>query len=68
MPPGSTSGPWQAIHWGIWADDEGRARKEVMSQDELICVVSLSNEALTQESLETLAVCRVPATDQPRRD
>ena len=67
-PPGHRPGPCQARRWGIWADNGGKARKEVISQDELICVVGLQNEALTKDSLATLAARGVPATDQPGRD
>ena len=68
VPPGCRTGPWQARRWGIWHDDDGVARKEIISEDELICPVELNEDALTQESLERLTLNGVPASHQPRRD
>ena len=68
VPPGHRTGPWQARKWAVWTDDCGTDRKEVVSADELVCVVELVGDALTQESLERLALCGVPASGQPHRD
>ena len=51
----------------FWVEN-GSAKKEVVSQAELICAVALQEDALTQGSLETLASLGIPATARPRRD
>ena len=67
VPPGNRTGPWQARRWAIWVED-GVIRREVINQDELVCSVSLKDDALTQQSLELLTAHGVPASGQPRRD
>ena len=67
VPPGNRSGPWQARRWSIWSEN-GQPKREVISAEELVCKVELAGDALTQESLERLTTCGVPATGQPRRD
>jgi transposase InsO family protein len=66
--PNHRTGPWAARRWGIWTDEKGLLRKEVITEAEFICSVELVEDALTQESLEALTACGVPASHQPRRD
>ena len=68
VPPEARSGPWQARRWSVWTDDGVTPKKEVISAAELVCVVDLVNGALTQDSLERLQLCGVPAGVQPWRD
>ena len=67
VPVKSRFGPWQRRPWEIWQDD-GKVRKETLPSSEVLCKVSLSNGALTQESLETLGKLGVPTGTQPSRD
>ena len=67
VPPGNRTGPWQARRWAVWSE-QGAIKKEVVNQEELVCRVELKEEALTQQSLEALTACGVPASGQPHRD
>ena len=68
VPPGKRSGPWQARTWYPWADELGAVRREVVTQDEFVCIVQLQNDALTPESLEQLTLHGINASATPHRD
>ena len=62
------SGPWQRRRWDFWMDAQGKARRELIPEREILCEVSLRDQALTPESLERLAVFGVDVGTQPHRD
>ena len=68
VPKGNRTGPWQARRWVIWQNEDGTPKREVITKGEFITKVSLVNDALTQESFETLTMHGVPAGEQPRLD
>ena len=49
-------------------DPQGKARRELIPEQEILCEVSLKDQALTPESLERLAVFGVDVGTQPHRD
>ena len=48
--------------------DVAASRREVISASEVLCRVTLENDALTNSSIETLSVLGVPVGWQPGRD
>ena len=48
--------------------EDGKARKELVPEQEMLCEVKLKDQALTMESLELLAVFGIDVGTQPRRD
>ena len=65
--PGCRVGPWQARKWTVCAEN-GVPKREVISAEGFIFTVTLTNDALTQDSLDNLQLHGVPAGVQPRRD
>ena len=47
---------------------DGTVRKELVPEREILCEVTLSDQALTSTSLERLAVFGVDVGTQPHRD
>ena len=62
------AGPWQRRRWDIWMCDDGRPRRELVPEGEMLCEVALQEQALTVESLERLAAFGVDVGTQPHRD
>ena len=62
------AGPWQRRRWDFWMMGDGRMRKELVPAREILCEVSLQDQALTSASLERLAVFGVDVGTQPHRD
>ena len=62
------SGPWQRRRWDLWMSDDGRPRKELIPEGEILCEVTLQEQAPTTESLERLAMYGVDVGTQPHRD
>ena len=62
------SGPWQRRRWDLLSDADGRVKKELLPESEILCEVSLQEKALTTESLERLAAFGVDVGTQPHRD
>ena len=62
------SGPWQRRRWDLWMRDDGRPRRELNPESEILCDVSLQEQALTTSSLERLAAFGVDVGSQPHRD
>ena len=48
--------------------EDGKARKELVPEQEILCEVTLKDQALTPESLECLAVFGIDVGTQPHRD
>jgi len=67
VPTHARFGPWQRRPWEI-RQESGRDRSEVITADEVLCKVELKNQALTQDSLEKLALHGVATGTQPSRD
>ena len=51
-----------------YLDGAGAQHVDIFHESDLVCVVTLSNQALTEKSLEDLAVLGVPVGVQPTRD
>jgi len=64
----SQAGPWQRRRWDLWMQEDGKARKELIPEQEMLCEVKLRDQALTEESLDHLAVFGIDVGTQPRRD
>ena len=62
------AGPWQRRRWDFWMMDNGTVRKELVPECEILCEVTLSDQALTSTSLDRLAVFGVDVGTQPHRD
>ena len=62
------SGPWQRRRWDIWMCEDGRPRRELVPEGEILCEVTLQEQALTVDSLERLAAFGVDVGTQPHRD
>ena len=62
------AGPWQRRRWDFWMMGDGKVRKELVPEREILCEVTLSDQALTSTSLERLAVFGVDVGTQPHRD
>jgi len=67
VPQHARFGPWQRRPWEI-RHEGGRDRSEVITASEVVCKVELKNQALTQESLERLALHGIATGTQPSRD
>ena len=61
-------GPWARRKWVPYLDGAGAQHVDIFHESDLVCVVTLSNQALTEKSLEDLAVLGVPVGVQPTRD
>ena len=68
VPPAERCGPWKARRWQIWSDEAGNPRKEIITCEEFICIVTLQNNALTHDSLEALTLHGILASGTPHRD
>ena len=64
----SQAGPWQRRRWDLWMQEDGKVRKELVPEQEMLCEVTLKDQALTAEGLELLAVFGVDVGTQPHRD
>ena len=62
------AGPWQRRRWDLWMTNDGRSRREVVPESEILCEVSLQGQALTTTSLERLAAFGADVGTQPHRD
>ena len=62
------SGPWQRRRWDLWMCEDGRPRRELIPEGEILCEVFLQEQALTVASLERLAAFGVDVGSQPHRD
>ena len=62
------AGPWQRRRWDLWVSPDGSARRELLPEAELLCPVTLEDQALTMDSLERLASYGVDVGTQPHRD
>ena len=68
VPAESRYGPWQRRKWKIWLTDLGQFRKEIITQQELLSQVVLKDDALSTDSLESLAVLGIDIGTQPKKD
>ena len=68
VPTHARFGPWQRRPWILWANAEGQPRVEVIPGSEIICQVTLKDDALDLASLTTLALCGIDVGNMPRRD
>ena len=68
VPTTERYGPWQRRRWELWADETGAAYKETLGRSDVLCKVELVDAALTQQSLERLALVGVLVGDMPSRD
>ena len=66
--PSERYGPWQRRRWELWADEHGSPYKETLGRGDVLCKVELVDAALTQTSLERLALVGVSVGDMPSRD
>ena len=48
--------------------EDGKVRKELVPEQEILCEVTLKDQALTHKSLERLAVFGIDVGTQPHRD
>ena len=62
------SGPWQRRRWDLWMEADGRPKRELIPEGEILCEVTLQEQALTTASLERLASFGVDVGTQPHRD
>ena len=62
------AGHWQRRRWDFWMLEDGKVRKELVPEQEILCEVTLKDQALTPESLEQLAVFGIDVGTQPHRD
>jgi hypothetical protein len=68
IPTTERYGPWQRRRWEVWTDNNAVPRSETLSRQDVLCVVELSEGALTQSSLEKLAATGVNVGAMPSRD
>ena len=61
-------GPWNRRRWDITVDAQGAPQIEVVPQSECLCLVELNEGALSDASLEELALLGVPVGVLPHRD
>ena len=62
------SGPWQRRRWDLWMGADGSPKRELIPEGEILCEVTLQEQALTTASLERLASFGVDVGTQPHRD
>ena len=68
VPPDSRYGPWQRRPWTLWPGPNGHSRVEVIPTSEVLCKVTLCENALDLQSLSTLACLGIDVGRLPRRD
>ena len=61
-------GPWNRRKWKLSTDPVGAPLKEIIPKNEVLCVVTLQDGALSDRSCEDLALLNVPVAAVPHRD
>jgi hypothetical protein len=68
IPKTARYGPWEKRTWEVWLNDNAEPRREVITQSEIVCRVTLVEHALDRTSLAALAIHGIDTGRQPRRD
>ena len=61
-------GPWSRRKWVPYVDAGGSPQIDMYTEDDILTKVTLTEGALSNESLEHLTMLGVPVGDQPSRD
>ena len=61
-------GPWSRRKWVPYVDAQGAQHIDIFPEGDILCKVVLKDQALTDGSLEKLALQGVPVGTQPTRD
>ena len=68
VPAHARFGPWQRRPWVLWPTSDGQPRTEIIPMAEVLCRVSLRDDALDMTSLMTLSKCGIDVGSTPHRD